>query len=210
MNTKYSGGLAVLALIAVLAVPSPTQAEDRVYYFGVSDQRTNVTFESSTDFEQILGSTNKLTGKIIADFEKGSGSVKVAVPVSSMKTGIELRDDHMRSPGWLDAGSYPEISFVSDNVKRLSGNSWEAQGKFTMHGVSQDFRATVNVKEIPAALAEKAGLEGGEWLKISTSFEVKLSDFGVDIPGMAAAKVNDTWKVSVQAFASTGAPEGGK
>ncbi len=210
MNTRYPGSLAVLALSAVLFLPSPAGAEDKVFYFGVSDQRTNVTFESSTDFEQILGSTNKLTGKIIADFEKGTGSVKVATPVSSMKTGIEMRDEHMRSPGWLDAGSYPEISFVSDNVKRLSDGRWEALGKFTMHGVSNDLRASVEVKEITAALAEKVGLESGEWLKISTSFEVKLSDFGVKIPSMAAAKVSDTWKVRVQAFASTGAPKSGK
>jgi polyisoprenoid-binding protein YceI len=210
MKARYSGSLAILALIAVVAVPSPAQAEDKVYYFGVSDQRTNVSFESSTDFEQILGSTNKLTGKIIADLEKGSGSVKLAVPVSSMRTGIDLRDEHMRSPGWLDAESYPEISFVADNVKRLSGGRWEASGKFTMHGVSKDLRVTVDVKEIPAAIAEQAGLESGEWLKISTSFEVKLSDYGVKIPGMAAAKVNDTWGVRVQAFASTGAPVGGK
>jgi polyisoprenoid-binding protein YceI len=199
-----------VALIAILAIPSPAQAEEKAFHFGVSDQRTNVTFESSTDFEQILGSTNKLTGKIVADFENGMGSVKVAVPVSSMKTGIELRDEHMRSPGWLDAGSYPEISFVSDNAKRLTDGRWEALGKFTMHGVSNDLRATVDVKVIPAALAEKAGLEGGEWLKISTAFEVRLSDFGVKIPGMAAAKVNDVWKVRVQAFASTGTPQGGK
>lgn len=210
MNSRYTGSLAVLALITVLAIPSPARAEDKVYYFGVSDQRTNVTFESSTDFEQILGSTNKLTGKITADFEKGTGSVNVATPVSSMKTGIELRDEHMRSPGWLDVENNPEISFVSDNVKRLSDGRWEAPGKFTMHGVTNDLLATVDVKEIPAALAEKAGLEGGEWLKISTSFEVRLSDFGVKIPGMAAAKVNDVWKVRVQAFANTGAPKGGK
>jgi polyisoprenoid-binding protein YceI len=196
--------------MAFLAIPSAALAEDKVYYLGVSDARTNVTFESSTDFEQILGSTNKLTGKIIADFEKGTGSVKVATPVSSMRTGIELRDEHMRSPGWLDAESYPEISFVSDSIKRTSDGRWEAPGKFTMHGISNELRAVVDVKEISAELAEKAGLEDGEWLKISTSFEVRLSEFGVKIPGMAAAKVNDTWTVRLQAFATTGAPGGGK
>jgi polyisoprenoid-binding protein YceI len=210
MKMRYSAIPAILTLIAILVLPSAARAEDKVYYFGISDQRTNITFESSTDFEQILGWTNKLTGKIIADLEKGTGSVKVATPVASMRTGIELRDEHMRSPGWLDAGSFPDISFVSDNVKRLSDGRWEALGTFTMHGVSRDLRTLVEVKEISAALAEKAGLESGEWLRISTSFEVKLSEFDIEIPGMAAAKVNDLWKVRVQLFAGTGAPQGGE
>lgn len=195
---------ALLMALAIAAISGSAQAAEKSYRFGLSDARTNITFESTTDFEQILGTTNKTSGSIVADFEVGKGSVQVSVPVSSMKTGIDLRDEHMRSPGWLDAEKYPEISFSSDSVTLKSDGQWIAEGLFTMHGVSKELTIMVEVKEIPASLAEKAGLESGEWIRISTAFEVKLSDFGIDIPGMALAKVNDSWKVAVQAFAGTG------
>jgi polyisoprenoid-binding protein YceI len=194
----------ILSALVLAAVSSATPAAEQVYQFGLSDSRTNITFESTTDFEQILGTTNKASGLITADFETGKGSVKVTVPVSSMKTGIELRDEHMRSAGWLDAEKYPEISFVSQDVTHEDDGKWIARGTFTMHGVSKEMSVKVAVKQIPAALAEKAGLGGGEWLRIMTAFDVKLSDFGVTISDRAAAKVNDTWKVTVQAFTGTG------
>lgn len=198
---KTVAGLAALTLLVGLG---STAAAEKTYQVGVSEQRTTISFESTTDFEVILGSSSKASGWIKADLAEGRGSVEISVPVSSLKTGIERRDDHMRSKMWLDAGNYPEISFKADAVTRTEDGSWTAKGKFTMHGVSNDLTVKVNVREIPAEAAAKAGLEKGEWLRIATSFSVNLSDYGVKIPGMAAAKVNDTWNVRIQAFASTG------
>ena len=73
-----------------------------------------------------------------------------------------------------------------------------------MHGVSRPITVTADVREIPAAAAKKAGLEAGDWVRVSVPFQVKLSDYGVTIPEMASAKVNDIWQVQVQAFATTG------
>jgi len=192
-----------LTALAITLFSGSVLASEKTYHFGLSDQRTNITFESSTDFEQILGTTNKISGRMLADLEAGTGSVELSVPVASMKTGIDLRDEHMRSSGWLDAEKFTEISFKSGNATKADDGKWIAPGIFTMHGVSKEMSVMVEVKEIPAELAEKAGLGGDEWLRVTTTFEVKLSDFGVEIPGMAAAKVNDTWKVRLQAFAGT-------
>ncbi|MBM4373269.1 MAG: hypothetical protein FJ098_16555 [Deltaproteobacteria bacterium] len=38
------------------------------------------------------------------------------------------------------------------------------------------------------------------WVRIRGEFQVRLSDFGVTIPAMAAAKVNDLWTVRVSLF----------
>ena len=56
-------------------------------------------------------------------------------------------------------------------------------------------------------MAQKAGLEPGEWIRVTAPFKIKLSDFGVKIPEMAAAKVNDTWQLNIQAYASTMSPK---
>ena len=198
----------LLALTMLPGLSGFARASEQTYYFGLSGQRTNITFESETDFETVLGSSNELRGSAVADFESGEARIELEVPVASLRTGIDLRDEHLRSPMWLDAEKYGTISFVSERAKKVGRNRWRVEGTFTFHGVSRQITTVVDVREIPSDLAAKAGLENGEWIRITVPFEIKLSDFGVKIPDMAAAKVNDTWKVRVQAYASTvGSPK---
>ncbi len=194
----------ILIAAIITLVPLSVMAGSETYTFGVSDQRTTVTFESETDFETILGSTNKLSGTLNGDLKAGTAALSLALPVASLNTGIDLRDEHIRSEHWLDAGKYPEITFVTDSMKRASGDTWKIKGKFTMHGVTKPIKTTVTIKEIPATTAKKAGLESGNWIRATAAFSVKLSDFGVKIPDMAAAKVNDEWTIKLQSFAGTG------
>jgi polyisoprenoid-binding protein YceI len=203
MKTRTRTILTVAAVITLLVAAGDLAATQKTYHFGVSGQRTNITFESHTDFEVILGSTNALSGMAQADFDSGEATVKLEVPVASLRTGIDLRDQHLRSPMWLNADQHPTISFVSKKARRLDNDRWEVTGDFTLHGVTRTLKTVVSVREIPGDLAKKAGLEAGEWVRVSAPFEVDLSEFGVQIPDMAAAKVNDTWNIRVVAFAST-------
>jgi polyisoprenoid-binding protein YceI len=194
---------------ALLLLASTARAAEVTYYFGVSPQRTNVTFESQADFENILGSTNTLSGTAKIDMDGGRGSLSLEVPVASLKTGIDSRDGHLRSPMWLDADQYPSITFSADQVKKLDENNWEASGAFTAHGKSKDMTVVADVRPIPAGAAKAAGLEAGDWVKVTATFSVNLSDFGVKVPDQLAGKVSDMWSVKVIAFASTVGPGGG-
>ncbi len=192
----------IAGLVVVLALGT-ARAADTTYHFGTSSQRTNITFESQTGFETVLGSTNQISGTVTGDLQKGTGSIAVEVPVSTLKTGIDMRDEHLRSPMWLDAQKYPKITFTSTSARRLRGNTWEVRGTFSLHGVSRDVVVKAEVRPVPEATAKAAGLEEGDWVKLSVPFTVKLSDFGVMIPPMAAAKVNDLWTVKLVAWANT-------
>ena len=191
-----------LAIVVGLLVGATSQAAEKSYKFGISDQRTNITFESTTDFEVILGSTHKISGMIVADLDAGTGRVEATVPVDSLRTGIDLRDKHLRSKKWLDAKSNPTISFISTSARKVSDNQWEISGTFTLHGVSREVTVTADVRPIPVAAAKKAGMEKGQWVRVLVPLEIKLSDYGVKIPNKAAARVNDTWKVRILAFAA--------
>ena len=193
------GSLLSLAIASLL----PVAAQDTTYHFGVSPQNTNVTFESETDFETILGSTREIHGTAVVDFEGGSAQTTLEVPVETLRTGIDLRDKHLRSGMWLDSKKYPTISFVSTGARKVDDTHWEIHGTFSMHGESRELSTIVDVRPIPADVAKQAGLGKGAWIRITAPFEITLSDFGVVIPKKPAQRVNDTWKVKVQAFAST-------
>lgn len=191
-----------LALAGLAFGPSPAET---TFYVGHHEKFVNITFESQADIETIVGTTNKAKGTISADLEKASGTVSLSVPVASMKTGIDMRDQHLQSKDWLDAAKFPEITFVSKKVEPVKDakNRVTATGDFTVHGVTKEMTVTVDWKELPAEAVQKAKFPEGRWLKFSTEFDVKLSDYGVKIPEFVVAKVSDTWKVKMALFAGT-------
>lgn len=192
-----------ILIVIMIAAAGSALAGETTYTFGSSPQNTNVTFESETDFETILGSTREIRGTAVVDLASGTASTSMEVPVESLRTGIDLRDKHLRSGMWLDAGKHPTISFVSSSAKKIDDAKWEVTGTFSMHGQSRELTTVVEVRPIPEAVAKSAGLGKGDWIRVVAPFEVKLSDFGVKIPKKPAQRVNDTWKVRVQAFATT-------
>src|SRR5688572_28854136 len=105
-----------VAFAVAASVPAFTAREDVTFYVGHHPKFINITFDSHADIESILGTTNQATGTIVADLAKGTGSVTLSVPVASMKTGIDMRDEHLRSPMWMYAAKFPDITFVSKKV----------------------------------------------------------------------------------------------
>jgi|CXWL01.1.fsa_nt_gi polyisoprenoid-binding protein YceI len=199
MIQRRSITLPAFALAGLLQVGAASAAE-RTFAVGGEDKNSNITFESETDFETILGHTNTASGQVVADLESGSASVDVRVPVATLDTGIELRNKHLQSGDWLDAKKYPDLRFVSRSAKKLDDGSWEIAGDFSLHGVTKPLTIRAQVKPIPADAAKAAGLGKGDWLRVSTPFEVKLSDFGIEVPSKVAGRVSDTWKVKLNLF----------
>ncbi|MBO3681317.1 YceI family protein [Streptomyces sp. NEAU-YJ-81] len=63
--------------------------------------------------------------------------VEVVIDASSINTGNNTRDNHLRSADFLDVENFPEIHFASNRFTWRSGPKWTLQGPLTMHGVSR-------------------------------------------------------------------------
>jgi polyisoprenoid-binding protein YceI len=191
------------AAAALFAVAFLAQDDGTTYYVGHSPKFVNITFQSDMDLEVIVGVTNKATGEIVIKKKVEDSSVSLTVPVDSMKTGIDMRDEHLRNEMWLDAKKHPTITFKSKKVKEAGPRSIEVTGDFTMHGVTKEITVTVTGKELDEAQAKAAKFPPGKWGKFTAEFDVKLSDYGVQVPEMAATKVSDTWKVKFAIYGGT-------
>lgn len=163
--------------------------------------RNQTTFFSTTPVEDINGLGNGVSGSVTFntnDLKSLKG--KVTVSVASIKTGIELRDEHMRSAGWLNAESYPEISFeikkVSD-VKSLADNKLSAKvsGSFTMHGVTKDVVAEATLTYLDENETTKQRAPG-DLLGVQAKFTVKLSDYRVNNK-VVGQKVSENIEIGV-------------
>lgn len=199
--------LMILALGGTAASAETPRGEE-TYYVGHEEKFINVTFESHADVETILGNTHTARGKMSVDLDKGTGTVYISVPVATMRTGVDVRDEHLRSKNWLDAEAFPNISFEGKRSKPAEGKKdvVEVTGTFIMHGRKKEMTLPVEWKKIPRDASQAAGFGKGAWVRFRTEFEVKLSDFDVKVPDGIVAKVQDTWKVKMTLFASTENP----
>lgn len=200
------------AALAVAATAALAQDAGTLFHAGTGTKHTNIAFVSEAEIETIHGTSNRIEGTFWADFDAGKGKTNLKVPVASLRTGIDTRDEHLRSDQWLDAETFPDITLVSDDITLTAKNAergiWEAKvrGRLTVHGVAKERTIDATVIRLPEAVAGKLG--AGEWVKITAKLDVKLSDHGVSIPNpeQVGPKVSDTWSVSVSLFATTTPP----
>jgi polyisoprenoid-binding protein YceI len=165
-------------------------------------------FSSRAPLENIDGGTAVVTGSFTLDptnLEATTG--KIVVGVTTMQTGIELRDKHLREKDWLDAETHPNITF---DVKKLSGVALVssgggkavakamAEGVFALHGVTKQMSVPIEITYV-----EKAG---GDVVMIKVGdFPVSLKEHGVvGRKGIVGSKVNESITVKAMLYGSVG------
>ena len=183
--------------------------------FHVNDpmSRNTVTFTSEAPLEDIIGTTNQITGYVVFNPENPTkgGHGKLIVPVGSLKTGIPLRDEHLLSGDWLAAKEYPDIVFDIEKVtdvkvvkktKEFATYELHLSGPLTLHGKTR----TVQVPAVITYMAEsdktRQKMEG-DLLAGRASFEVGLKDFGVTgFDGVVGSKVSESIQIDVRFVAT--------
>jgi polyisoprenoid-binding protein YceI len=172
--------------------------EGTIYVLGKKPQFAVMAAESETDVEKIIAKTNVIAGFVGIDAAKGTGKVRLAISADQLSTGITLRDEHLRSSGWLDTAQFKTIEFESTKATRKDDKNWTVEGEFTMHGVKKPLTVEVLLRPIPVERIKAAKWGDTPGIAFSTQFKIKLSDFGVKIPEQAIAKVSDELKVAIE------------
>lgn len=73
-----------------------------------------------------------------------NSSVEVRIDAKGIWTGAPDRDDHLRSPDFLDAENHPEITFAGDQVEVLGEHDYALTGVLTIRGVARKVTLNVN------------------------------------------------------------------
>jgi polyisoprenoid-binding protein YceI len=151
------------------------------------DSQSRVQFVSDAPLEKITGVGHALKG----DIELDPGAIaatsgKVELDVASIRTNIDLRDEHLRGPDWLDAKKFPTIKFEIKKVEGASSLTPDAavevkvHGKLTMHGVTRDETATATVR-----------WQQNEGIRLQAQFKVNLTHYKISVPALVRLKVSD-------------------
>ncbi len=196
MRPKYMW--AFVAFCGLSTVLPSADAAAQAQTFKVDGADSKLQFVSDAPLEKFTGTFSKPTGEVSVDpADAASVKAKVEVEIATVKTGINLRDEHIQADNWLDAKAFPKATFEVTKVNGIDklkvGDAVEGSvvGKFTLHGVTKEVTSSARIRYTPAADGKPASL------RIVGSFTVKLEDHKVSIPSIVALKVSPNIVVNV-------------
>lgn len=191
--------------IAMGALAVAAAAQTKSFEIGKSGsaQQQIATVESNADFETFTGRTHKIRGTLKFDPKTQSGSGYIELDISTIDTGIALRNEHMRGEMWLNSAKFQKIRFDTTKIQHIRGDQYRVTGKFTLHGVTRTITTTARVRYLAESEATKKAKFNGDVLHVRTDFSINLSDYGVMIPGPAKGRVANKVKITLSVFAST-------
>src|SRR6266699_514598 len=92
-----------------------------------------------------------------------------ATTTYKVDTGIQKRDDHLRSPDFFNAKQFPTIKFVSKEVKKAD-KGYEITGDLTLHGVTKSI--TFNLEQ-----TGQGNMGAKQMIGFETTLDIKRTDF---------------------------------
>ncbi|MCG8967511.1 MULTISPECIES: YceI family protein [Streptomyces] len=105
--------------------------------------------------------------------EPARSTAQVVIKTESIDTGVEQRDQHLRTNDFLDAPTYPDITFRSTSVEPLSDTEFRVTGDLTIKDTTRP--VDIDVEYTGSAVDpfgnQRVGLEG--------SVTISRKDFGV-------------------------------
>lgn len=143
MNSRSSSRLALAALAAALLVTgTPALAADTYTIDGV---HSSALFKvKHFDTANFYGAFRGISGTVNFDAENpANSSVEVTIDAGSVDTRNEQRDGHVKSPDFLNAAEFPNITFKSTSVSAAGDGMYEVKGNLTLHGVTKEVTAHV-------------------------------------------------------------------
>ena len=167
-------GIISAVMFAVLPVSAMAAAES----FTVDPDHTFPNFTiNHLGFSTMHGRFGQTSGKLTVDEANHTGSVDVVIDAASVNTGFNKRDDHLRSPDFLNAKEFPEISYKSTKVTINKDSSAVVEGNLTIAGVSKP--VTLNVQRMNCGINPMDPKKQQYRCGFDAQAKIKRSDFGV-------------------------------
>ena len=123
---------------------------------------------------KVRGRFEQVSGEIVTGDSIEDSRVAATIDVSSISTGNEQRDGHIRSADFFEVETHPEWTFASTGVI-AKGDGYVLAGDLTIKGVTKPVELDLEVNGFgPDAY-------GGTRAGFTAAGSVNRSDFGVDI-----------------------------
>jgi polyisoprenoid-binding protein YceI len=130
----------------------------------------------------VRGLFKNVTGGLDFDPANPSGmSFSTEFDARSLWTGVQMRDEHLRSADFLDVEHFPTISFKSTSVRPIGEHDFVVTGDLTLRGVTRPISLDVSYLGQWETPWWEDGVDKGPKLRAGFSARGRFNryDFGV-------------------------------
>jgi polyisoprenoid-binding protein YceI len=165
MLKHFIAAAALAAALASAAVAADTYKVDPAHSF--------VLFKvKHLNIGNAYGEFTDVSGTIKVDDDKPeNGSIDITIKAESISTNVPKRDEHLRSPDFLNVKQFPVITFKSTSIKKSGEDTFEVTGDLQVHGVTKPVTTTF----------KRIGMGKDPWGKFragaEATFTIKRSEF---------------------------------
>jgi polyisoprenoid-binding protein YceI len=159
--------------------------------FHSSEKNGSINFEAVAKPAMIkIKGENPNAPKSQLTIAEDKSSLESVVELDQFKTGIDMRDDHMKEK-YLETKKYPQAKLTIPALKITT--LWEKDPKDLK---DQDFSGTLNLhgKDVPV----QGTFNLSSKLLVNAEFKIKISDYGIEVPEFMGAKVAETVTIKTQ------------
>lgn len=147
-----------------------------------------VVFLSKAPLNEFEGESGSLNGLVNLE----TNLLDFFVDLNTLKTGIGLRDSHMRE-NYLETDQFPFAEFTGELVQlptlvMSTKTPVKAVGKFKIHGIEREIEVSGFL-----TLAQNGKIE------LEASFEILLSDYQIALPKLVFYELAEEQKVTINA-----------
>lgn len=154
--------------------PAHTAAQFAVRHLGISTVRG--------EFRKVSGTAN------YDPADPGKTALDVTIDATTVDTRVDMRDNDLRSPNFLDVQKYPTITFKSKRAESAGSGKLKITGDLTIHGVTKEV-----VLDVDGPTAPMKDPRGNVHMGASASTTINRKDFGVNgAPGIVGDDITIT------------------
>jgi len=126
------------------------------------------------------GAFDKVTCTVTTANDKdfADASFDLVAEASSLNTGLDARDNHLKSEDFFAVSQYPTIQFKSTSCTKLKGKKYLIKGNLSMHGITKEVSLTATHN---GNAKNRAGLDVAGF-KITGKFNRLDFGIGKDMP----------------------------
>jgi len=122
---------------------------------------------------KVRGRFTKFSGQLVTAEDPAKSSVTAEIDLSSISTGQDQRDDHIRSADFFEVETYPTMTYKSTGV-RVEDGEYVLDGDLTLKGVTRSVPLRLELNGFgPDAY-------GGTRAGFTATGEINRRDFGVN------------------------------
>ncbi len=132
-------GVAAIFAAAICALTFVTANAAGTQTWTLDPVHSNISFSARhMMISNVKGEFDKFSGTITAnDDDPKSVEIEATIDAASINTRDPKRDNHLKSPDFLDVAKYPTITFKSVKIEPDGDGKWKVTGNLTLHGVTK-------------------------------------------------------------------------